>query len=63
MNNDELQVLGTPKKKRKNIGWVILAIIAAVAVIVGFGFFINQSPEEPIKIKTGKKMGESTIVP
>lgn len=63
MNNDELQVLGTPKKKRKNIGWVILAIIAAVAVIVGFGFFINQSPEEPIKIKTGKKMGEPTIVP
>ena len=63
MNNDELQVLGTPKKKRKTIGWVILAIIAAVAVIVGFGFFINQSPEEPIKIKTGKKMGESTIVP
>ena len=63
MNNDELQVLGTPKKKRKNIGWVILAVIAAVAVIVGFGFFINQSPEEPIKIKTGKKMGEPTIVP
>ena len=64
MNNDELQVLGTPKNTKKKKGfWIILAVIAAIAVIVGFGFFINQSPEEPIKIKTGKKMGEPTIVP
>ena len=63
MNNDELQVLGTPKKKRKNIGWVIFAIIAAVAVIVGFGFYLNQPSNGTVKIKTGKKMGEPTIVP
>lgn len=64
MNNDELQILGTPKNMKKKKGfWIILAIIAAIAIIVGLGLFINQSPEEPVKIKTGKKMGEPTIVP
>ena len=61
MNNDELQVLGTPEKKSK-LTWLVLAAIA-VALMIGAGFYWMNSPQQPEKIKTGKKMGETTIVP
>ena len=63
MNNDELQVLGTAKKNRKNIVRGILALLAAIAILIGFGFYLNQCSSGTVKIKTGKKMGDSTIVP
>ena len=62
MNNDELQVLGTPKKNRKNIVWGMFAVLVAVAILIGFGFCLNHS-SGTVKIKTGKKMGDPTIVP
>ena len=64
MNNDELQVLGAEKKQRKN-NKVKIAIIALVALLaIGGGIcYYATSPKQPEKIKTGKKMGEPTIVP
>ena len=61
MNNDELQVLGTAKKNRKSIIRGIFALLAAIAILIGFGLYLNQS-SGTVKIKTGKKMGDSTIV-
>lgn len=62
MNNDELQVLGTPKKKSKLI-WLVIAAIAVVAMMIGAGLYIIHSSKQPERIKTGKKMDEPTIVP
>ena len=64
MNNDELQVLGAEKKQRKN-NKVKIAIIALIALLaIGGGiYYYATSPKQPEKIKTGKKIGESTIVP
>ena len=62
MNNDELQVLGTPEKKSK-LTLLVIAAIAVIALMIGAGFYWMNSPKQPEKIKTGKKMGESTIVP
>ena len=63
MNNDELQVLGTAKKNRKSIVRGILAILAAIAILIGFGLYLNQPSNGKVKIKTGKKVGDLTIVP
>lgn len=66
MNNDELQVLGKPRKISKREKWKI-AIVAIVllALVVILGIVIHNSlyPQQLEKIKTGKKMGEPTIVP
>ena len=61
MNNDELQVLGVEKPKKKNK--VVIAIIALVALLAIGGLYYAPSSKQPEKIKTGKKIGESTIVP
>ena len=63
MNNDELQVLGAEKKQRKN-NKVKIAIIALVALLaIGGICYYAISPKQPEKVKTGKKMGEPTIIP
>ena len=61
MNNDELQILGAEKPKKKNK--VVFAIIALVALLAIGGIYYASSSKQPERIKTGKKMGESTIVP
>ena len=64
MNNDELQVLGSEKKQQKNnkVKITIIALVALLAVGAGICYYAT-SPKQPEKIKTGKKMGEPTIVP
>lgn len=62
MNNDELQVLGTPEKKSK-LTLLLIAAIAVIALMIGAGFYWNYYSKQPEKIKTGKKIGESTIIP
>ena len=64
MNNDELQVLGAEKKQRKNnkVKIAIIALIALLAIGGGICYYAT-SPKQPEKVKTGKKMGEPTIVP
>jgi cell division protein FtsI (penicillin-binding protein 3) len=61
MNNDELQILGAEKPKKKNK--VVIAIIALVALLAIGGLYYASSSKQPEKIKTGKKIGEPTIVP
>lgn len=61
MNNDELQILGTEKPKKKNK--VVIAIIALVALLVIGGIYFVISSQQPEKIRTGKKLGEPTIIP
>lgn len=61
MIDDELQVLGTEKPKKKNK--VVIAIIALVALLAIGGIYYASSSKQPEKIKTGKKMGEPTIIP
>ncbi|MBR5698009.1 MAG: penicillin-binding protein [Prevotella sp.] len=62
MRDDELQVLGSPQKDRKHTKWVYV-ITALVAIAIGAGGFLAFSSQQPEKIKTGKKMGDPTIVP
>ena len=63
MNIDELQVLGAEKKQRKNnkIKIAIIALIALLAIGGGICYYAI-SPKQPEKVKTGKKMGEPTII-
>lgn len=64
MNNDELQVLGAEKKQRKSnkIKVAIIALVALLAISGGICYYATL-PKQPEKVKTGKKMGEPTIVP
>lgn len=62
MIDDELQVLGTPQNDKKLNKWVI-TIIAILAVVIGCVFYFAFPSEQTVKIKTGKKIGEPTIVP
>ena len=61
MIDDELQVLGTPHDNKKLNKWVI-AIIAILAIVIGTVFYIFISSTQPEIIKSGKRMGDSTIV-
>ncbi len=62
MNNDELQVLGTEKKPRKK-NKLTISIIVLIVFGLGIGLFAYHNSLQPEKIKTGKKMGDPTIVP
>lgn len=66
MNNDELQVLGKPRKiskrdKRKT--YIVAIVLLAIVVASGIAVYRALSPQQPEKIKTGKKIGEPTIIP
>ena len=66
MIDDELQVLGKPHKMSKKEKWMIsISAIALMILCVVLGMIIHSSlsPQQTIKIKTGKKIGDPTIVP
>ena len=62
MRDDELQVLGESRKLKKRNRWKIAIVLLSIVVALGVMFYWVLSPKQPEKIKTGKKMGESTIV-
>lgn len=65
MNNDELQVLGKPRKISKREKWriaIVAIVLLAMVVILGIVIHNSFSPQQPEKIRTGKIMGEPTIV-
>ena len=66
MIDDELQVLGKPHKMSKKEKWMIsISAIALMILCVVLGMIIHSSlsPQQTIKIRTGKKVGDPTIVP
>ena len=66
MIDDELQVLGKPHKMSKKTKWMIfISAIALMILCVMLGMILHSSlsPQQTIKIKTGKKIGDPTIVP
>lgn len=66
MIDDELQVLGKPRKISKQEKWklaiITIALLASV-VILGMVIHFYVSSQQPEKIKTGEEMGNSTINP
>ena len=62
MNNDELQVLGIERKSNKHNRWMVTALML-IAIAVGIGLFALFSSNQTEKVKTGKKIGDPTIVP
>lgn len=65
MRDDELQVLGKTHKKSKKAKWMIsISAIALMILCAGIVMHIHNSlhPQQTIKIKTGKRIGDSTIV-
>lgn len=66
MNNDELQVLGKPRKISKQEKWklaiIAIALLASV-VVLGMLIHFSVSSQQSEKIKTGEDMGNSTINP
>lgn len=66
MIDDELQVLGKPRKLNKQEKWKI-AIIAVVllSLVVALGMWIHSvvASEQREIIQTGKKIGDPTILP
>lgn len=66
MIDDELQVLGKPHKMSKKTKWLIsVSAITMMILCVVLGMIIHSSlsPQQTIKIRTGKKVGDPTIVP
>ena len=66
MNNDELQVLGNPRKMSNREKWkiaIVAIVLLTLVVILGILIHNSFSPQQPEKIRTGKKMGEPTIIP
>lgn len=62
MKQKVFKELGTPEKRSK-FTLLIVATISVVTLMIGAGFYWNLLPKQPRDIKTGKKMGEPTIVP
>ena len=66
MIDDELQVLGKPHKMSKKTKWMIsISAITMMILCAVLGMIIHSSlsPQQTIKIKTGKELGDPTIVP
>ena len=66
MIDDELQVLGKPHKMSKKTKWLIsISAITMMILCVFLGMIIHSSlsPQQTIKIRTGKNVGDPTIVP
>ena len=66
MIDDELQVLGKPRKMSKWEKWrIAIAAIVLLALIVVLGIKLHKAPapQEPETIMTKKEIGEPTIVP
>ena len=66
MIDDELQVLGKTHKMSKKTKWMIfISAITMMILCVVLGMIIHSSlsPQQTVKIKTGKKIGDPTIVP
>ena len=62
MNNDELQILGTERKSNKRNRWIVTAFVLT-AIAVGIGLYAVLFSDQTEKVKTGKKIGDPTIVP
>lgn len=61
MRNDDFQVLGVERKKKQRYRWlVVMLTVVAIGIAVGLGVYWATSPKT---VKTGKRMGDSTIVP
>ena len=63
MMDDELQVLGTERTKKKYNKVAIAVIALAVVIAIVGGLFYVTSTKQPEKIETGKKIGDATILP
>ena len=66
MIDDELQVLGKPHKMSKKTKWMIFIsaiTLMILCVVLGMILHSSLSPQQTVKIKTGKKIGDPTIVP
>lgn len=61
MRNDDFQVLGVERKKRQRNRWLVVMLsVVAIGIAVGLGIYWATSPKT---VRTGKRMGDSTIVP
>lgn len=61
MRNDDFQVLGVERKKRQRNRWLfVMLTVVAVGIAVGLGVYWATSPQT---VRTGKRMGDSTIIP
>lgn len=61
MRNDDFQVLGVERKKRQRNRWLfVMLTVVAVGIAVGLGVYWATSPKT---VRTGKRMGDSTIIP
>jgi len=63
MRNDELQVLGSPRKLSKRDKWAISMALLASVLALGAGLYWALSPQKPETTKIEKKPGDPTIVP
>ena len=61
MRNDDFQVLGVERKKRQRYRWLVVMLsVIAIGIAVGLGVYWATSPKT---VRTGKRMGDPTIVP
>jgi len=61
MRNDDFQVLGVERKKKQRYRWLVVMLsVVAIGIALGLGVYWATSPKT---VRTGKRMGDSTIVP